>query len=280
MKTKIQILAALIIGFGLLMTSCNKKDVNTPNPDNNTTYSQDNSFAESVYDNVTNIGDEAYDYASNGNMKSTDAESIFLGPCATVTLDTTVSPRELIIDFGDENCLCNDGKYRRGKIIISFTGRYRRPGTVITTGFDNYFVNDNNVDGTKVVTNMGLNDSGHLYYNISVTGVIYKALDGGTLSWNSTRVREWVEGADTRKRRDDVYLITGDGNGIRPNGKTWEIEIINALRIELNCRWIVSGSVEIRPQGHSTRLLDYGDGTCDNIATVIIDGVTYTIFLH
>jgi hypothetical protein len=89
-----------------------------------------------------------------------------------------------------------------------------------------------------------------------------------------------VEGYETRRIRDDVYLIDGSADGIRPSGITWEREIVNALRKEMNCRWIVSGTVEITPEDRPTRILDYGDGTCDNIATVIINGVTYTITLR
>jgi hypothetical protein len=265
-----------IISMGILVTSCNKK--NEASPVDDTTISQDDALAENLFDEATGIADEAYGLKSLG-LKSTD-ESIYLGPCAEITLDTTANPHELIIDFGEENCLCNDGKYRRGKIIVSFTGRYWWPGTVITTGFDEFYVNDNQLDGTKVLTNMGKNDDDHPYFLISVTGVVHKALDGGTFSWNAEMEREWVEGFTTKKIRDDVYHITGEASGIRPNGKTWDREIINELRKEMNCRFIVSGTVEIRPEDLSTRLLDFGDGECDNIATVLIDGVTYTIFLN
>jgi hypothetical protein len=195
-------------------------------------------------------------------------------------LDTTIFPHELTIDFGDVNCLCNDGKYRRGQIIITFTGRYRHPGTVITHGFENYYVNDNSVDGTKVVTNMGENDNGNLYFTIEVVGVVQRVRDSSTFSWNSSRVREWIQGSDTPNRWDDIYLVTGTAHGTRPNGLTWEREIINPLRIELACRFIVSGTVELRPQDRPVRLLDYGSGECDNIATVLINGITYTIYLH
>lgn len=266
-----------ILSLGIFITSCNKKDETEPVSD--TSVTEKDAFAESLFDNATNIVDEAYGIGSN-DLKASTTESIFLGPCAEITLDTTVFPRELTIDFGEENCLCNDGKYRRGKIIVTFTGRYRHPGTVITTGFDDYFVNDNQVDGTKILTNMGPNDEGHPYFTINVNGVVHLALNGGTFSWNAQKEREWIEGYETGKLRDDVYLITGVADGIRPNGKTWEREIINDLRKELSCKYIVSGTVEIRPEGMSTRLLDYGDGECDNIATILIDGVTYTIFLH
>jgi hypothetical protein len=118
-----------------------------------------------------------------------------------------------------------------------------------------------------------------MYYTIEVVGVIYKANNGGVVSWNSSRVREWIQGYQTGNPWDDIYLITGTADGILASGMTWEREIINALRIELACRFIVSGTVEIRPEGKPVRILDYGNGDCDNIATVIVNGVTYTIYL-
>lgn len=279
MKTlKLSIAFVALIGMVMTVSSCKKNDDTSPQPQVNLSLSADDALAESIFDNITIITDEAYDFCIGG-FKSTDFDAGILGPCATKTLDTTVFPRELTIDFGEENCLCQDGKYRRGKILVTFTGRYRKPGTVITTGFEDYFVNDNQVDGTKVVTNMGRNEDNHPWFTVNVVGIIHKALNGGTLSWNAQKEREWIEGFLTPVRFDDVYLITGTAQGIRPNGNTWERTIINPLRKEISCKWIVSGTVEIIPEGLSTRLLDYGNGDCDNIATILIDGVTYTIFL-
>jgi hypothetical protein len=61
---------------------------------------------------------------------------------------------------------------------------------------------------------------------------------------------------------------------------TWDAEILTPLRKELVCRFIVSGTIEIRPENLPVRLLDYGDGECDNIATVTINGEVYTIYLR
>ncbi len=266
--------AVLMIGLALSINSC-KKDKNI---DADTSASADDAFAERIYNNVSNIADEAYSVETN-SLKSTDGDRIYLGNCATITLDTLSTPHSLIIDFGEVNCLCNDGRYRRGKIIVSFTGRYRRPGSVMAHNFDEYYVNDNKVDGSKVVTNMGLNENGKMYYDVEVVGVIYKANNGGTLSWNSSLERVWEEGIYTRTLWDDVYLISGTASGIRANGNTWEREILNPLRKELGCRHFVSGTVEIRPENKAVRLLDFGSGECDNIATVIINGVVYTIIL-
>jgi hypothetical protein len=265
---------AVFAVFAIWMTSCKKDNIKLE--DSN--LSQDDAYAESTYENVTDVSDEAYavksDPGSNG-----ENQRIYISDCATVSLDTLAFPRVMTIDFGDENCLCRDGKYRRGKIIVTFTERYREPGTVITHTFDNYFVNDNSVQGSKVVTNMGENENGNIYFTIEIQGIIQKE-DGSTFSWNSSRVREWIEGSDTKNRWDDVYLITGTADGTRPNGTTWEREIIIPLRVELACHFIVSGSIEMRPENRPVRLLDFGNGDCDNEATVTVNGEVYTIYLH
>lgn len=275
MKT-IKLTAALIALMGILLFSCEKdQDIQTVD---NTVINED-AYAEKVFEEVSDIADEAYD-SQSGGLKATGWNRIFLGVCATVTLDTTELPYVLTIDFGDVNCLCPDGHYRRGMIIISFTGRYRHPGTVITHTFQDYYVDDNKIEGTHVLTNMGENEDGHLWFTTEVVGVIHMANNGGTISWNASRVREWIQGSNTRNPWDDIYLLTGEASGIRANGETWEREIINPLRLELACRFIVSGTVEIRPEERPVRLLDYGNGDCDNIATVLVNGVTYTIYLR
>ena len=127
---------------------------------------------------------------------------------------------------------------------------------------------------------MGYNEAGNLWFTIEVQGLITLAGNGATISWNASKEREWVEGSNTWNRWDDVYHITGTANGVRVSGKSWTKEIIIPLRRELVCRFFVSGSVEIIPEGRPARLLDYGDGQCDNLATVTINGRTYTIHLH
>ncbi len=273
-KISFKLAIIFMMSLAIATTSCKKDD----SPTADTTSSSDDAMAESIFDNVSNISNEAYSLATT-TYKTEAANRLFLGECAEISLDTTVMPHALIIDFGPENCLCNDGRYRRGKIIVTFTGRYRAPGTVITHEFEEYFVNDNKIEGSRVVTNMGFNEAGNMNYNIEVVGVIYKA-QGGTISWNSSLNREWVEGLYTYTLRDDVYLITGESDGIRADGHTWTREITVALRKELSCRHIVSGTLEIKPDDKPLRILDFGSGDCDNIATVLVNGVVYTIFLR
>lgn len=269
----ILVILSIITTISFLTTSCNK---NEEIVNDETSASADDALAESLFNNVTNIADEAYDNSSGGKSAN---ENLFVSNCATIILDLTVMPMVLSIDYGDVNCLCEDGRYRRGKILVSFNGEYWEAGTVITYGFDEYHVDDYKVDGTKVITNMGLNADGNPYYNINVVGVITFPNGTSTISWSSSTVREWLEGSDTWTHLDDVYLISGTSGGIRSNGQTWTREIIVPLRFEMSCNWIVSGTMEIQPEGLALRIVDWGNGECDNIATVLVNEVTITIYL-
>jgi len=130
-----------------------------------------------------------------------------------------------------------------------------------------------------IVTNQGANTLGHPTWTVSVDGQIIKP-DGGVIDWDAERTREWAEGYLTPFQWwNDVYLITGTHNVVASNGSTLSSTIITPLEIALNCFWIKSGTVEMQHSELPLMLFDYGDGTCDDDATVTINGITYDITL-
>lgn len=255
----------------VILTSCNKSiDLGAP---------QDATKAEFFINDVNNISDEACNTGDVATIKSLNG---IMSGCATVTLDTIAMPHTATIDFGATNCLCTDGRYRRGVINVSFTGRYRDAGTTITVTPSNYYVNDNHVEGVHTVVNQGLNGSGNIYYTIDVTATITLASGGGVVSWTAHRVREWIAGSGTLTFADDIYSITGDGTGTSAGGVAVSFNITAPLvrKLEPGCRMhFVSGTIEITPGSLPTRILDFGNGDCDNIATVTVNGETHTITL-
>ena len=263
---------------GMIFTACRKEKDN----DNDTGAAADNALAEGTYNDVHNIADQASTGSLTSFMPTGNGgeERGILSACATITNDTTVVPHMLTINFGTTNCMCLDGRNRRGIINVSYSGKYRDSASTHTIIFTNYFVNDNEIKGSKTVTNNGHNSAGHLTYSISVTGTIIKANGGGTITWASTRTREWIAGENTLTWADDVYLITGSASGTSAAGNAFSINITKALRKEIGCPHFVSGTVTITPSGKATRVLDYGNGSCDDNATVTINGNTYNIKLH
>ncbi|NOU47052.1 MAG: hypothetical protein HOO86_08325 [Bacteroidales bacterium] len=270
---------ATAIVAGLVFTGCNKSDeknsTNIETPDADT-----DAMAESVFDEVQEIADQAYTFKVVA-LKSAEGDfNDHLSACVTITLDTTVMPRILTIDFGEENCLCRDGKYRRGQIIVTFNGRYFQPGTVITHSFNNFYVNDNHIEGLKTLTNNGYNDAGFLWFSIVVNGQITRIENGNVITWSANKTKTWIEGDLTPRFWDDVYLLEGNASSSNSNGSGFTRIITNPLRREMSCRWFVSGTVEITPNNRPVRLLDYGEGVCDNQATVTVNGETFNIILR
>lgn len=267
------------------ITSC-RKDKKTI--DSDTFSSQDNSTAENLFADVKKVVEEVANDEGESNKKGDKANKYSFGSCATVSITPTWAdttwPKTLTIDFGTTNCTGYYGVNRRGIITVNLTGRYRDPGTVLTVSLNNYYVNDYKVEGTKTLTNNGRNSNNNLSYSVNVTGGKIIDPNGKSIQWASSYTSEWVEGESTNLFTDgisglcdDVYLITGGGNGINRNGLAFSANIISPLRKEICCRWIVSGSYEIIPSGLSKRVADFGNGTCDNSATVTINGNTYNI---
>lgn len=271
--SRILVIAAII---GTTFTAC-KKDKALIEEDEDTSAAADNSLAEGSFNDVNNMADQAADGSiSSYRMANVDG---LLSACATVTNDTIAIPHVLTIDFGSSNCLCKDGRYRRGKVIVSYEGRYRDPGHVHNITFADYFVDDNQLTGTKTVTNDGKNSAGNIEFVVLVNGQIIKANGGGTITWKSERIREWIAGADTPVWSDDVYLVTGKTTGTSAAGTNFTLTILKALRREIGCHHFVSGQISLLPDNKAVRLIDFGNGACDNEATVTINGKTHTITL-
>ena len=269
-----------VAAVSIIFTACRKKE-KEDEIDSDTAGASDNALAEGTFNDASNIADQAAGGSLSsylGAYNNGSGERGLLSTCASITRDTVSVPHTFTVDFGSTNCLCGDGRYRRGQIVVSYSGHYRDSASMHSITFVNYFVNNNQVTGTHSVTNMGHNSNHNLYFNISINASVIKANNGGTITYTSTRVREWVAGESTIVWNDDVYSITGNASGSHSNGHSYTATITSALKVHLNCHWIESGVLELVPSGKPTRTIDFGtDGNCDHDATVTINGHVYNI---
>lgn len=267
----------LVVLFVLttLILSCNE-DEELPNEKQDTSASEDYSLADNLFENVSNVADQAEqdneEYLEGGKSGS-------LGSCVTITLDSALGSgsNKMTINFDSSGCTGRDGRVRKGKVFVEWSGLYRDSGTVILTTFENYFVDDHQLLGSRTVTNAGKNDNGQTYFIIDVDGRVIKT-DGSEIKYVSNRVRTWTAGESTQGSFlgwvDDEYEITGTASGISSTGKEYEVEITEALQVNLLCRWVTAGKFEIRPEALATRVFDFGNGDCDPKASVTINNIT------
>lgn len=229
---------------------------------------------EFVYHDASDLADDAATKNTGENLSNYKTR----GYCATLTHDKASGT--IVIDFGAANCMCNDGRNRRGKILVSYTGNYADSGSVHTITFDQYFVNDYHVMGTTVVENKGKNGAAQPYFSSTVAGKMLKPGFPDTLYYDAQRTITWLQGSDTPVWGDDIYSITGLGSGRDEKRAFYAMNITEPLiKDVLGCRYFVRGRIEMQPQGKALRTLDYGEGTCDRDATVTINNKVYRIQL-
>jgi len=266
--------------IGLTLISCEESESLTPEEENADLINE--SYASELFDEVEDLGDEAVDYLETESIKST-SEADFnrynkLSPCATITKIYKEDTVEITIDFGEENCLCNDGRNRRGKILINHYGYYWGEGEAeIIYTFDNYFVDDNQLLGTRNVYRY-TNEEQHRVSEVLADGSVILAEDAGTISWHRERVREVVEGSETYHKYDDVIEVTGSSNATLADGTEITSEITSPLIRDFasGCyRYFVSGT-RVITIGEEEIIIDFGDGTCDNLAEFTRNGETHT----
>ncbi|MBP6333999.1 MAG: hypothetical protein KA444_00905 [Bacteroidia bacterium] len=293
MKKRLFALAGSLVFLSILIlyTGCKKEKDDELEFD--TQSSQDNSLAEASFNDLMDISNQAIDNGNAGlsTYRLPAQQGSLLSNCATVNLtpDSSGQGGTIVVDFGQNACKCDDFRYRKGIVNVTYSDNYRDSGAVITTTLTDYFVgldstNMYQVMGTKTVTNMGHNSLGHQWFTIDVNGQL-KNRNNEMMSWTSQRQREWLEGESTTGLTgwaDDVYGISGTASGTTFEGKSFTANITKKLIVELDCRWIKEGTFELRPGALAARVFDYGNATdsCNNDATITVNGATFNIKLR
>jgi len=189
--------------------------------------------------------------------------------CPVITWYKNSEPRKMIIDFGSE-CEGKDGKLRSGKIIIT-SSSFENMSATRTKTFENFSVNGWGIDGviTKRIT-LSMDDKtriAEVVEELTITSEEKVATRTGTM----TRKHEPGEIFD---RRDDKTSSWGEVVTEWQAGKTVTKTILedNPLVFLNECRQFVSGVLSVS-SGENSWSIDYGQGDCDNQATISRNGI-------
>jgi hypothetical protein len=201
--------------------------------------------------------------------------------CPTVTFAQPQGtwPNTITIDFGDY-CERPDGRVLKGVIIIEQSAAMFTAGAVRTLNFDNFFVDEVQVEGSKSWTNNGLNDDGQWSYTKTATDMVLSYPDGTTSTWSHNHTSTLIAGGDTPTHFDNVWSTVGNTSGTNRQGDAFTATITEPLIKRALCRWISEGVIAFT-RGDRSATLDFGNGTCDRFGTLTMDnGNTVTIRLR
>ena len=271
-------IALLYVAIGL--SSCKKDNAKTDSDEIATTIEL--SSDQAVSDNLTEDANDVFlEVATSNNLVGqkplNPAQTLGILGCATVTITPLIGfPKNISIDFGS-GCTSPNGITRKGKINIVLSDSVRKTGSTAVLTFGGYFVTGFKKEGTITWTNT----------STATTKGWQRKVENGKITnpngrfWLHSGVKNvvQVEGWSTPiNLLDDVFSITGNHTITNAAGVSRTSAIIEPLQKKTICDNISKGSIKLEGPKHYA-LIDFGDGTCDKIATISIDGGTPTTFM-
>jgi hypothetical protein len=173
-------------------------------------------------------------------------------------------PKIITLDYGDGTVLKNE-KVLSGVIVIEISapkasGNFNRLVTYDDFGVDTVLIN-----GTSLIT---VDKSNETYRNMK-SDLTFLINNEKEIVRSSVRTWTWLEGMETTDdQTDDVIQIEGTVQASNSDGDTYSKTIVDPLIRMRDCRFIVSGVVEVKLNDIIASTMNYGDGECDAVAVL------------
>jgi hypothetical protein len=271
MKIKQFLFAFAMLSLAIGFNSCKKNNETIAEEFENTFEASGN---QAISNNLSQDAEDVFlEVAQDNNIAGNFAPEPVANiiPCATITITPAVGfPKTIVIDFG-ASCTHN-GITRSGKINIVLTDSVRKTGSQATMTFTNYFVNLYKVEGT--ITWVNTSTPSTRSWTRTTAGGKITAPDARYWLHEGTRSVTQTAGVGTPTPIDDIFLVTSGTHTVTNSSNiSRTCTILEALQRKVACSNIDKGKIKVQGPNHYATI-DFGDGTCDNLASLSIDGRT------
>jgi hypothetical protein len=265
--------------LGLFIGSCTDSEPTEPvNQEQEVTEVVQSSQMDQISASLEDFIIEIYEDQENAEAKGVISSRTSFPNCVTVTLVMEQNFRQLTVDFEEGGCVIRDHLYQ-GQIVLTYERNPQAQQVNLGYVLNDYYFDDIQVLGSNSILKELSNANGNpqFTHNVDLT-VIWP--NGLQASREGQIVNEWIEGFGSGVFTDNVFKYTGYWNASFVNGGTHSYEVILPLRKEVTCYHFVSGSIDVERTFFSG-VLDYGEGTCDNLATfTFADGTVIDIIMQ
>jgi|GEM_PF-903047 len=225
---------------------------------------------------------EGLNFLTDTIYTSNNLVSINPNNCPIVTFFTTSNPTAHIkyittCDWSENGCTGSDGIIRKGKIVITYTGKMNVPGSVAINTFSGFSNGGNRIEGFQEIkctqsdpVNNFPSYEEYSYLNLQFPNQNFSL-------YKSRFTRTLINGSETSSKDDDVWELTGTINGTTSEDIEWTAVCSKPLIKKSSCNWFDSGTITITPVSGSPCTIDFGTGTCDNEATITKNGKTINV---
>ena len=171
-----------------------------------------------------------------------------------------------------ENCVLNGTDNVNGTLTVTYAEEGE--SVTFTATYNDFFVGDIELNGTRSYSIDGNEQLGSYAFGVTSNMTITMA-DGTSISENGTKTFGFSFG-DTL----ETTTFTIAGNWVVEKGDNrYAVEVTTTLEGSFSCGYLTSGSMDVNKNGLEVTV-DFGDGSCDDIVTVIYpNGATEDISL-
>lgn len=200
-------------------------------------------------------------------------------PITTYDNPPGVYPRTVTINWGT-GCTNADGITRAGKTITYYSADMSVVGSFFKTTYDSFYLNGVHIEGQVKWSHNARNNGANNLYSMTLKNRKITQTNGDYIIYNGSRR---VVKKDTVSAYPGFpngwFRLTGSVSGDEVKGGVpyqWKDSIDAANPLIYNfCSFIVKGNLHVDFTGNpsaTTWDVNYGTGTCDNQATLSVDG--------
>lgn len=256
-----------------LIFSCSD-DENPVDPEVNLVVVEENFSINSAYEDTDLISLDVLQTSGLGLRTQAVADL-----CSNTVVTHNKDGKKITIDFG-AGCSSPNGVTRKGKILLAYSGtNFLFPGTSILTSFEGYEVNGLKIEGTRTLTNAGIDlINSRITLNVKIENGKITWADNTSATYTSNQVRVLALG-----NAGYQVSITGTSSGKSREGIDYSAVVKESLIVNEECARTgvfipSSGSMDFA-FSEGTISANFGEGTCDKTALLTYPGGSKEITL-
>ncbi len=193
--------------------------------------------------------------------------------CSEANVTHNTASKTIVVDFGASGCTSPNGVLRKGKITLVYTSNnFLFPGASIATTFEGYEVEGIRIDGTRTLTNAGIDlINTRVTLAVKVTNGRITWPDNSFVTYSSDQTRTVSLGSGGYEAS-----VNGTASGTSRKNRAYTATVSKPLIIKESCvnegnYFPSSGEIAFSYE-NIIMSVDYGLGECDRVVVITYPG--------
>ncbi|MEX0360410.1 MAG: hypothetical protein AB3N10_05400 [Allomuricauda sp.] len=158
------------------------------------------------------------------------------------------------------NCVLNGTDNVNGTLTVTY--EVGNETAAFTAVYEDFYVGDIKINGTRNYALSANSEQNTISFTVE-SDMTIEMEDGSIISENGTKTFSFTFGDSLE---NSTFSLSGTWQ-VQAEGDTYSVTTINDLQGTLSCEYLTSGSMNVTKNG-LTILVDFGEGECDDVATL------------